>query len=405
MWWIFLFLLIIGLVLDVIVFSIPSILLWGSSLLIGGLFYIYLKSNFFESTKDNVHSDVVTILLTKEDDITFTIDGSKIETLIKKYKISLIIWFITFTIYIILFLLSIEGTQMYLFVDPLDIPKSLGTTGTFSKEAFLIVSFISSTIVIGYLLKKLSPDKRLLKILNNNLQSDINNFKADYKEINNLNNIIPTIEKYSKELVIFFPTNYKREIQTEINDNKSSIFKDIGLIKKIVSTKIALANSDKTNLDNCIQLYSNFLNFYNKVNINVLKTTSQSYVNRLDYLLHLMEQAKNSLLPNREWTKFEEILNELFKELNILNGLAINFIENPILDDDDEELEFDPYTVLGVNKEMTLEEIKKKYTDLKTKFHPDRVAHLANEYKIFSKQNMDKIEKAFNKIEKERKIR
>jgi len=55
----------------------------------------------------------------------------------------------------------------------------------------------------------------------------------------------------------------------------------------------------------------------------------------------------------------------------------------------------DPYTVLGVDRTASAETIKKAYRELVSKFHPDKVDHLGEEFKALAEKRFKQIQQAY----------
>ncbi len=55
----------------------------------------------------------------------------------------------------------------------------------------------------------------------------------------------------------------------------------------------------------------------------------------------------------------------------------------------------DPYTVLGVDKNASQEDIKKAYRQLVNKYHPDKVAHLGDEFQKLADRRFKEIQQAY----------
>ena len=64
----------------------------------------------------------------------------------------------------------------------------------------------------------------------------------------------------------------------------------------------------------------------------------------------------------------------------------------------------DNYSVLGLSSAASNEELKGAYRELAKKFHPDRVAHLGEEYRDFAEQKFKKLQEAWSSIRSERGI-
>ncbi len=63
------------------------------------------------------------------------------------------------------------------------------------------------------------------------------------------------------------------------------------------------------------------------------------------------------------------------------------------------------YKVLGVQSKATDLEIKKAYRRMANKFHPDKIAHLGEEYKEIAQEKFKSVSDAYHKIKKDRNIK
>lgn len=62
------------------------------------------------------------------------------------------------------------------------------------------------------------------------------------------------------------------------------------------------------------------------------------------------------------------------------------------------------YHVLGIEPTATEEEIKKAYRQMAVRYHPDKVAHMGEEYQKGAKEKFQKVQDAYENIKKERGI-
>ena len=58
----------------------------------------------------------------------------------------------------------------------------------------------------------------------------------------------------------------------------------------------------------------------------------------------------------------------------------------------------DPYSVLGVAKNASPEEIKHAYRELANKYHPDKVSHLGTEFRDIAHRKFKEIRRAYEQL-------
>ena len=59
---------------------------------------------------------------------------------------------------------------------------------------------------------------------------------------------------------------------------------------------------------------------------------------------------------------------------------------------------YDPYAILEVDRNASPEEIKKAYRRLVSKYHPDKVAHLGDEFKEMAEKRFKEIQQAYQDL-------
>jgi DnaJ like chaperone protein len=62
------------------------------------------------------------------------------------------------------------------------------------------------------------------------------------------------------------------------------------------------------------------------------------------------------------------------------------------------------YKILDVERSATDDDVKKAYRKMAMKYHPDKVAHLGDNFRKAADDKFKKVNAAYNKIKKERKI-
>ncbi|HTT23162.1 MAG TPA: DnaJ domain-containing protein [Candidatus Sulfotelmatobacter sp.] len=101
-----------------------------------------------------------------------------------------------------------------------------------------------------------------------------------------------------------------------------------------------------------------------------------------------VDVVEGSSQPHRLAAIVREAFSQKRRAATRNSGLSVGFQGNPL----------DPYQVLGASEMDSEEEIKKKYKQMVSQYHPDRVAHLGSELKELAARKTTEINCAFAAI-------
>ena len=65
----------------------------------------------------------------------------------------------------------------------------------------------------------------------------------------------------------------------------------------------------------------------------------------------------------------------------------------------------DFYKILGISRNSSFDDIKKAYRKMASKFHPDKVHHLGEEFQKMAEEKFKTLNDAYSQIKKERDIK
>jgi len=60
--------------------------------------------------------------------------------------------------------------------------------------------------------------------------------------------------------------------------------------------------------------------------------------------------------------------------------------------------DWDPYQILGIDRSASRTEIKKSYRKLASKYHPDKLEHLGDEFKELAERRFKEIQNAYQEL-------
>lgn len=64
----------------------------------------------------------------------------------------------------------------------------------------------------------------------------------------------------------------------------------------------------------------------------------------------------------------------------------------------DSAASLNPYEILGIESDSSQDDIKRAYRQLAGKYHPDKVEHLGDEFKVLAEKRFKKIQQAYQEL-------
>lgn len=106
------------------------------------------------------------------------------------------------------------------------------------------------------------------------------------------------------------------------------------------------------------------------------------------------------------WLDDLVILGLLWRYLRGRSGQPFNF-RGPFKQppgNDGRRASQDPYAILGVGRNASVDEIKQAYRKLANQYHPDKVSHLGEEFQKLAEERFKEIQEAYRSLGKKREL-
>ena len=145
-----------------------------------------------------------------------------------------------------------------------------------------------------------------------------------------------------------------------------------------------------------MELFKKILN----QNINIREVCNQIKLNmdtnskiQLIHVLFGLSKSDNDIHES-ELSVISDISNFIGVNNEDFNSIKAMFIPNTNA----------AYKILGINSKVNDSEVKIAYRKMATKYHPDKVSHLGEEFSKVAEEKFKSINDAYQKIKKERNI-
>jgi len=386
---ILLIVLLIGLAGAVIQVGVASLPAWGIGLSIGLMVFYALRQKIIRSIRTPENLAGLVTLTFDGRTLNCSINHSEVDKYADSSEpISLAVLIcVTVTVGILVYLAN--QTQVFVGHKFLD--------DRMSETASIVFAVIISAIIVSYTFAKVKQTETFRVQIRENVERLVASANLSLKATDDLQSLIQKNASFASKLKIAFPDQHTPAIRSYVERNKATLLIDTSGVNRILNSEISKAKEDHTNLERSARFFDEVMQLYFRTASEVNRAGSTSMIYLLDQLLKGIEGLKE-LVPRREWKKFYDGIEFAKGELSLLCKNAARFAEAPQSEPEDQDLESDdPYSVLGVTKEMTDAQIKQVYRHLCNIYHPDKRL-------VVDDSKFKDIQEAYEKIEKLRNL-
>jgi len=366
MGWVFVILLIIiliillwGLAGAIIQVGIASLPAWGIGLLVGLVVFYGLRQRILVSLRTPQKLAKLVNLSFDGRRLHCSIDHTEVEKYAdstEPISISVLVC-VAVTVGVLVYLAN--STEVFLGHKFLD--------ERMSETTSIVLGVIISAIVISYTFAKVKPTESFRQQIKAEVERLVATANFSLKVTDDLHSLIQQNASFASKLKISLPEPHTQRIRTYVEQNKSFLLIDTNGVSRIINAEISKAKDDYVNLERSTKILDDVMQSYFQTAYAVNKTGSPTLIVLLDEILKQLEGSKQ-WLQSKEWSKFPSVVKSIKEDLELLYNSSINYQE-PTSPPIDEVPTDDPYGILGVNPQMTDEEIKKVYLALIKIYH------------------------------------
>ncbi|WKZ23496.1 MAG: J domain-containing protein [Candidatus Brocadiaceae baterium WH-1] len=280
----------------------------------------------------------------------------------------------------------------------------------FSSEANLIVGYIIAGIVLTGTIFRAKPAEIIKDGIWEQASCLVNRTNIHLERLKELFSLEASIALLARQLKISPPIDFKKEIQEFVNTHKNKLLTDTTKLNAMIEESIRRTEEYKIHLENINNHYRAAMKLYTVVAIEVNWTGSIPMIKEMEYDYEgLTSENLQSLLLQRKWDDFHDIVNEIMRDLQQLRELAIKYQEetgkegeNGNRKETDEEK---AYRIMEISPAVSDEEIKKTYKELARNYHPDNAEQTTLGIKKLAEERFKEINWAYDFLKEIRNIR
>ncbi|MCF6147579.1 MAG: J domain-containing protein [Candidatus Kuenenia sp.] len=269
------------------------------------------------------------------------------------------------------------------------------------------VSYIFSGIVIMATVIKIKPVKTLKYAIWERAITLVEQINVTLERTHELASLENSIKALASQLKTSFPSDFRTDIQEFVNLHKEELITDATDLNRLVAKNIERAENDLIKLQEANKHYGAAMKLYTVVAIEVNWTCSIPLIKEMEYYYEgLTSENLKSLLSDKKWDEFHEIVDEIMMDLSQLRDLAIKYQEETLGEDfcnnkniaDDEKA----YHTLEITPAATIPEIKNAYRRLALSYHPDNAEQTTDSIRKLAEERFKEINWAYNTLRKSR---
>lgn len=275
----------------------------------------------------------------------------------------------------------------------------------FSSDANMIIGYIISGIVIIITIIKAKPAETLKDAIWDRGSYLVNQINTQLERIHELSSLETSIQSLAYQLKISFPADFKTAIQEFVCTHKNELLSDTTDLNNLIAAQIKHAEEDRMYLEQANNHYRAAMKLYMVVAVEVNWTGSIPLIKEMEYDYEgLTSENMKSLLSERKWDDFHDIVQEIMKDLQQLRELARKYQEEGTPDYKKETDEEKAYRLMEISPAASDEEIKKAYRDLALNYHPDNAEQTTLGIKKLAEDHFKEINWAYDFLKQIRSL-
>ncbi|TVM00486.1 MAG: hypothetical protein CV087_14065 [Candidatus Brocadia sp. WS118] len=274
-----------------------------------------------------------------------------------------------------------------------------------SSHANMILGYIISGIGVIVTIIKAKPGETFKDAIWDRGSCLVGQINTQLERIHELRSLETSIKSITHQLKVSFPIDFKTEIQEYVNNHKNELLSDTTGLNNLIAENIKRAQEDRVSLEKANNHYRAAMKLYTIVAIEVNWTCSMPLIKEMEYDYEgLTSENLKSLLSNRKWDDFHDVVKEIMKDLQQLRELAIKYQEtgtNGYKKETDEEK---AYRIMEIPPSASDEEIKQAYRELALNYHPDNAERTTHGIKKLAEDRFKEINWAYDFLKEIRNL-